>query len=251
MNLVLLEDTELTRDGEARLRGARARHILDVHRAAVGDTLRVGLVGGLVGRAVVTALSSEEVALAVRLSEAPPPPLGIELLLSLPRPKMLRRLLAAVASMGIKRVVLINSARVEKSYFDSPLLAPAAIEQELRLGLSQACDTILPVVSIQRRFRPFVEDEADALWPAPTRRLVAHLRAERDLWDAPPASADDQTVLAVGPEGGWVPFEVELLEAHGFQRFAAGMRVLRVDTAVPFLIGQLALLSRRPAHSRA
>jgi 16S rRNA (uracil1498-N3)-methyltransferase len=251
MNLVLLEDGDLIGHGQAQLRGPRARHILDVHRAAVGDRLRVGVVGGLAGRAIVTALSSEEVVLAIELSEPPPPPLRIELLLALPRPKMLRRLLAAVASMGIKRVVLINSARVEKSYFESPLLAPAAIRQELLLGLSQACDTILPAVSIRQRFRPFVEDEADAFWPAPARRLVAHLRSERDLCDVPPAPVDGTTVLAVGPEGGWVPFEVELLEAHGFLRFAAGTRVLRVDTAVPFLIGQLALLSRTLARSGA
>jgi RsmE family RNA methyltransferase len=246
MNLVLLQEADLTSDGQAVLRGARARHILDVHRATVGDTLRVGLVGGPVGRAAVTAVSNEAVTLDVTLSEPPPAPLGIELLLAMPRPKMLRRLLAGVASMGIKRLVLVNSARVEKSYFGSPLLAPAVIEAELLLGLSQACDTIMPVVSIQRRFRPFVEDEADAVWPAPSRRLLAHPRAERDLRAVLPATATNRTVLAIGPEGGWVPFEVDLLEAHGFQRFASGPRILRVDTAVPFLVGQVALLSCRP-----
>jgi RsmE family RNA methyltransferase len=251
MNLVLLEDDDLIGDGQAVLRGTRARHILDVHRATVGETLRVGVVGGSIGRGVVTALTSDEVTLDVSLSEPPPAAPGIELLLAMPRPKMLRRLLAGVASMGIKRLALVNSARVEKSYFDSPLLAPAAIEEELLLGLSQACDTILPVVSIQRRFRPFVEDEADAFWPAPTRRLLAHPRAERNLWEVLPVPFKNTTVLAIGPEGGWVPFEVELLEAHGFQRFAAGPRILRVDTAVPFLVGQVALLTRRPVQSES
>ena len=245
MNLVLLDDADLTGDGQARVQGAKARHILDVHRASVGDTLRIGLVGGPVGHGVVTGLSSDEVVLAVHLLEPPPAALGIELLLAMPRPKMLRRLLAAVASIGIKRLVLINSARVEKSYFDSSLLAPEAIEEELRLGLSQACDTIPPVVIVKRRFRPFVEDEADAFWPDPAHRLVAHPRADRELWEVLPASASDTTVLAIGPEGGWVPFELELLEGRGFRRFAAGPRILRVDTAVPFLVGQVALVSRR------
>ena len=241
MNLVLLDAADLTRDDHAVLRGARARHIQEVHRATVGDTLRVGLVGGLVGEGVVSALSRDEVVLAVRLFACPPPPLGIDLLLAMPRPKTLRRLLAAVTSMGVKRLVLINSARVEKSYFDSPFITPPAIEDQLRLGLSQARDTILPQVIIERRFRPFVEDHAHALWPAPARCFVAHPEADRDLRAVLPAPANDPMVLGIGPEGGWVTFEVELLEAHGFQRFTAGPRVLRVETAVPLLLGQLAL----------
>ena len=135
---------------------------------------------------------------------------------------MLRRILAAVASMGVKRLVLINSARVEKSYFDSPLVAAPAIDEQLRLGLSQARDTILPHVIVERRFRPFVEDQVRALWPAPNRCFVAHPEADGNLRAALPAPTADPMVLAIGPEGGWVPFELELLEAHGFQRLSAG-----------------------------
>jgi RsmE family RNA methyltransferase len=239
MNLVLLDAHELTIEGGAVLHGARARHVHDVHRATVGDTLRVGVVGGLIGEGVVTGLAPDRVVLSVRLFECPPPPLGIDLLLAMPRPKMLRRILAAVTSVGVKRLVLINSARVEKSYFDSPLITPAAIDEALRLGLSQARDTILPEVSIERRFRPFVEDRAARLWSSPTRCLVAHPVAERDLPAVLPAATSDPMVLAVGPEGGWVPFELELLQAQGFERFTAGPRVMRVDTAVVFLLAQL------------
>jgi RsmE family RNA methyltransferase len=245
MNLVLLEDDELTGDGRVVLRGARARHIYDVHRAAVGDTLRVGVVGGLVGEGVVTAIAAGEVVLTVKLFDCPPAPLPIDLLLAMPRPKMLRRILAAVTSIGVKRLVLINSARVEKSYFDSPLITVPAIEEQLRLGLSQARDTILPEVIIERRFRPFVEDQAAALWPPPRRCFVAHPDADRELRAALPGPTSDPMVLAIGPEGGWVPFELELLEAHRFERVTVGPRVLRVDTAVCFLLGQLALMSRR------
>ena len=115
---------------------------------------------------------------------------------------------------------------------------------------------MMPEVTIERRFRPFIEDQAPIVWPAPMRRLLAHPGAQKNLCEVMSA-ADEETeardprrskdlrseiVLAVGPEGGWVPFEVELLEAHGFHAFTAGPRVLRVDTAVPFLLGQLALL---------
>ena len=45
--------------------------------------------------------------------------------------------------------------------------------------------------------------------------------------------------LAIGPEGGWVPFELELLAAQGFRPVSLGPRVLRVETVVPFLVGML------------
>ncbi|MGZ3460670.1 MAG: RsmE family RNA methyltransferase, partial [Archangium sp.] len=56
------------------------------------------------------------------------------------------------------------------------------------------------------------------------------------------AQTASRVVLAVGPDGGWVPFEAELLEAHGFRPVSLGPRILRVETAVPVLLGQLALL---------
>ena len=38
-------------------------------------------------------------------------------------------------------------------------------------------------------------------------------------------------LLAIGPEGGWNDFELNLLEAHGFTRVGMGARTLRTDTA--------------------
>jgi RsmE family RNA methyltransferase len=51
-------------------------------------------------------------------------------------------------------------------------------------------------------------------------------------------------VVAIGPEGGWVPFEVQLLQARGFAPFGLGPRILRVDVAVPFVLGQVELRRR-------
>jgi RsmE family RNA methyltransferase len=241
MNLILLFAEDFAPDGTARLRGRRARHVAEVHRAAVGDSLVVGRLGGLVGRGEVLSASADEVVLAVSLDAPPPPPPGVDLILALPRPKVLRRLLGVISALGVGRLVLLNSYRVEKSYFDSPLLTPDALKEELCLGLEQAKDTRLPEVELAPRFRPFVEDEIARRWPDPTRRLLAHPAAPRPLEATGPLK---EAVLAVGPEGGFIPFEVELLEASGFTSFSLGPRILRVDTAVPLLIGQLALWRR-------
>jgi RsmE family RNA methyltransferase len=46
-------------------------------------------------------------------------------------------------------------------------------------------------------------------------------------------------VLAIGPDGGWVPFEIDLLARCGFVPVSLGPRVLRVEVAVSYIIGRV------------
>ncbi|HYY51624.1 MAG TPA: 16S rRNA (uracil(1498)-N(3))-methyltransferase [Myxococcales bacterium] len=233
MNLLLLGPEELRPDGTARLSGRRLVHAREVLRLTRGGTMRVGVLGGATGVAEVLRLDERELVILASLTEAPPARPGIDLLLALPRPKALRRILPSAASLGVDRIVLVNAARVEKSYFESAVLAPEATRELLILGLEQARDTRLPDVLVRKRFRPFVEDELDELWPR-TVRLVAHPSAQ-----GPPSRGTERTVVGIGPEGGWVPFEIELLREHGFTPFTLGPRPLRVEVALPYALGML------------
>ncbi len=161
----------------------------------------------------------------------------------MPRPKILRRVLQATASIGVKRIALVGSYRVEKSYFASPFLAEDAIRAELRLGLEQGRDTIAPEVLVRRFFKPFVEDELDARYGPGVARLLADPGAAGPLEAAAPAAP--RAVVAIGPEGGWTPYEAGELARRGFRPFTLGDRALRVDVAVPFVVGQAELWLRR------
>lgn len=237
MNLVLLRDADFAPDGSVRLTDRRLAHVRDVLAPVVGDTLRVGRWRGAIGTARVAAISEHELVLDPPvLEDAPPPRAGVDLLLAVPRPKALRKVLPAMASLGVDRVILLNAARVEKSYLTTRLLEPASLDELLALGLEQARDTIPPEVSLQTRFRPFVEDELDGLLDPTALRLVAHPDAAEPL---PVREPGRRVALAIGPEGGWVPFELELLAARGFRAVTLGARVLRVETAIPLAIGAL------------
>ena len=235
MNLILLEPDELAGSTRVRLSGRRAAHIASVLRAEVGAALRVGVVGGGVGSASVVALSGTDVDLELEaLSEPPPAPSPLRLVLALPRPPALRRVLRAAAAIGVKRIALIQAARVEKSFWQSTQLRPEELGLELRLGLEQGRDTRLPEVSMHRRFRPFAEDELPA-WLADGPGLLGHPDAREPC---PHALAGPATVI-VGPEGGWVPFEIEVLERAGARTVGLGERPLPVDTAVVALLARL------------
>jgi len=237
VNLILLRPEELAPDGTARLTGRRAAHAREVLGARRGEVLRAGVLGGLLGEATVLSSTRDELVLQLSLTQAPPPRPGIDLLLAIPRPKALKKILPAAASLGVDKIVLVNAARVEKSYFDSKVLDRGFLDELLALGLEQARDTRPPEVLVRERFRPFAEDELDRTF-GPSRRLAAHPQAHRAL-EALPAREPVRTVLAVGPEGGWVPFELELLAKVGFEPFTAGPRPLRVEVAVPYLLGRL------------
>jgi RsmE family RNA methyltransferase len=241
VNLVLLDPAELRPDGTARLDGRRAAHAREVLRAVPGARVLAGVVGGRMGEAEVLSIAAGELVLRPGLDRDPPPPSPVALVLALPRPKILRRVLQAAAAMGVKRLALVGSWRVEKSYFASPFLAPDAIRAELLLGLEQGRDTVLPEVTVHRLFKPFVEDVLDGAFPAPAR-LLAHPAGAAPL-EAVPA-AGGRATLAVGPEGGWTAYEAERLRERGFAPFTLGPRALRVDAAVPFAIGQVELWLR-------
>lgn len=237
MNTLLLKPAELagTRDGSVRLvDDRRVAHVRTVHRAARGDTLRVGVLDGRLGTAVVARIDDDGLELDVTLDRDPPPPIPLVLVLALPRPKVMRRVLQTVATLGVKRLCLVAAWRVEKSYWESPMLDPAAMVEQLVLGLEQAGDTILPQVTLHRRFKPFVEDELPAL-AGDCLRLLAHPPAVRPC----PRAVDEPVALAIGPEGGLTDYEVGALAGQGFAAVSIGPRVLRVEQVVPALVGRL------------
>ena len=234
MNLLLFTDNDLVNTDCIEVSGRRLQHLLEVHKAKVGDQIRVGQLGGKMGSGEILELSASKATVSITLTESPPKKLPIHLVLALPRPKMLRRILRSVAEFGVPELHLINSYRVEKSYWQTPVLEVETIREYLIQGLEQAKDTILPTVTCHKRFKPFVEDIFPALLTS-KEGLLAH------PGDYPPAPTGPcaETVLVIGPEGGFIPYEVEKFQSAGCRTVSLGPRILRVENAVNSLLGRL------------
>jgi len=234
VNILLFNADNLTEDDHLLVEGRQQKHLQQTLKVQTGDTLTVGEINGLMGRAHVLENTEGKTRLRVELTQQPPPPLPLTLLMAMPRPKMFRRVMQTVASLGVKDIHLINSYRVEKSFWQTPFLLPEAIEEQLILGLEQCGDTLLPKVQIHKLFKPFVEDllpEIVGSKPA----LVAHPYNAAPC----PVAHNHELVLAIGPEGGFIPYEITKLEEVGFKAVSLGQRILRVETAVPVLISRL------------
>ncbi|AXS83352.1 MULTISPECIES: 16S rRNA (uracil(1498)-N(3))-methyltransferase [Marinobacter] len=234
MNLALLFDEDFVGPDRVILRGRRLAHLQSVIKVAAGDSVPVGRADGNMGTGEVLRLTDTETELRVTLDHTPPAPLPLTLILAMPRPKMFRRILQTCATLGVKDIWLINSYKVEKSFWQTPWLSEAQVRENLTLGLEQAKDTRMPRVQIRKLFKPFVEDELPALLEG-RQALVAHPGTSTPC----PVHLNQPTALCVGPEGGFTTYEVGRLEEAGCQGIHLGPRILRVETAVTVLVSRL------------
>ena len=240
MNRILFEPGEIT-DGVATFGGVRAEHVRQVLHGEVGQILKTGVLNGPIGMGEIVEMTGDEIRVRVTHDAEPLAP-WVDLVLAPPRPRILKRLLPQLATMGVGRIVLVGAQKVEKDFWGATLLKEENYRPLLVDGLMQGCvSTQVPVIEARRNFRRFVADELDGMFPT-TRRLVAHpyesgkgavgAMGEMDAMGG-------RLLLAIGPEGGWTDEEVALLEAHGFARYSLGSRILRTDTATIALLAQL------------
>lgn len=231
----------------------RRLHVESILGMGAGQRLRVGEANGPCRWATLVEAPVKELPLRLRLEEewqaAPPLEATRVLLLAMPRPPVLRRILELAPQWELHHLLLVRSARVEKSYFHSPLLSQGEWRRHLDLGLEQARHTREPKVAVFDRFKPFVEDELEAWLPPGARRLLPHPGAGPSLAGLE-AAVGPAWALAVGPEGGWVEAEVELWRHHGFQTLTLGSVIWRVEAAIHRLVAQLDLLEEMKSGVR-
>lgn len=233
MNIILAEAEEC-RDSLLLVNDRRAEHLIKILRAAPGDVLRVGIINGRRGLGRVLSISRKypfSATLSLEWEETIADPPLVDLILALPRPIMLKRILSQVAALGVGTIHLVHANRVEKSFWEAGILQPQEYRSHLLLGLEQAVDTRLPEVQIHPRFRPFIEDFCPTLVETHGLRLVADPNGDRPLAKTS-FPATGRVLLAVGPEGGWVPYELEKFREQGFSCVSFGSRILKVDTAI-------------------
>ena len=240
MNLLLFEAEELSEDRVLRIDSERATYLREIQGVQPGFQLRVGQINGPQGQAEVREVMNDAVVLEVGPLMPSPPTMNIALILGMPRPQSLKKVLETIATYGVQQLQLTGASRVQKSYFDSKVLRQEQLERHLRLGLSQGIGTALPDVRLARQLR-------DISLPAAEHRLLATPEADRGLAELRLQSSlksSSRVVLAVGPEGGWSEREIRWFTEQGFSPFHMGKRVLRVETAVCSLLAQLLLLQQ-------
>ena len=292
-----IQEVDVCDDGAASIKlsqkDSRYEHVRRVLKLTPGDSLRVGVVNGSPATATVASMDDASMTLTwlvgVETSDGDTARrslsnddasshthVDIDLLLAMPRPKVMTRLWAPLASMGVRNVYLTNAARVEKYYWDSKALTPRTVTDELTRGMEQSGDTRMPGGCVVRRIPAAVDAvremvggerkegggalrEGSAAWlveppscvdgddalTVDTVMLMAHPGADATIGDAfalvkssggTKDGSRTRAVLAVGPEGGWTEYERHSMSERGFKEVALGNRTFATDVACLALV---------------
>eukprot|EP00897_Mesotaenium_endlicherianum_P007426 jgi/Mesen1/6711/ME000344S05993 len=168
-NRILFEQHEITDDGRIQLTAgdSRAQHMRTVLKSGLGDSVRIGVINGRSGAAIVEAVEEdawsnshlEHLAFQLHCGEwdEAPPARGLSLILAMPRPKNMKRLWSILGQLGLSSIMVTNAARVEKVYFSSKAVEAPTVRSELLLGLEQAGETLLPQVSFHLQLVPLLK----------------------------------------------------------------------------------------------
>lgn len=243
MNSVLLYPTERVDEAHFVVLGERARAVCSDHALQIGIEVKGSVLGEGRGRCRVLSLAPERIEFEVTLDVPIADRSGVHLIVGVPRPQTVKKVLHAATTGGVNSVHFVRSEKGERSYLQSRALERIEVDRHMHKGMEQAFDCVPPIVTVHERFRPFVEDFLPTLSDGGAR-IVAHTAAGPALSSCEPLMQNPQreVVLAVGGEAGWSEFEVSLFQQQRFQPISLGERILRVEEAVLVLLGQVALL---------
>ncbi len=242
MNIIILTENDFVEEKICKINDDRFTHIKNILKSESGDIIEIGLLNSSIGKAKILEISEDSVTLEIlsytEQQEICP---KVDIICALPRPQTLKKVLNTCATMGVRNLYLIRSEKVVKSYFDSPLLNEENYNKFLIEGLSQGKRTDLPIVSIHNKFKVFFENYFEEIRNN-SICLLAHPNSDNYLNKQQLNNSKDIT-LAIGPEGGWNNFEINLMEEKGFIKYKLSNNILCVENAVTAALSQIELVT--------
>lgn len=245
----------------------RYLHITKVLKLKKGDSFKAGLINDKLGIAQITKMSQEQIIFRFAPTETPIALHPLHLILGIPRPIQLKRLLKDVSTLGISSIHLVGTVLGEKSYITSSLIANDEIEQHLVEGASQAGSTLIPAhyiySSLNKAFQqneklgnnqPSSENIIRILFDVEDAEMKGQEYFDKSLHckektmsyekEGYPTldsvfARDKQIILAIGSERGWARSERELFKKHNFITITLGKRIMRCETATIAAISYL------------
>jgi 16S rRNA (uracil1498-N3)-methyltransferase len=217
-------DKNLSEGAEVEIRGADAHHIASVLRLAAGDWLILSDGEGRSFRSTITEVKSRLVRARIeeiiqRRAGHTPPVLAIAAI----RSERLEWAVQKCVELGCQRTIPFHSERTVRKGEKIKRLERIALEAAKQSGLPA-----LPRIDAPIEFSELCGMLGDF---SPAIMLYEGER-ERSLKDALEGRPSDrESLVIVGPEGGFTSDEVEMARERGALTASIGSQILRVETA--------------------
>ncbi len=220
--------------GPVDLRGPEAHHLAQVRRLRPGELVSLFNGDGREYQAEIREISKRAVQLEVLSQESPARELPHELTIACPLPKGDRGqfLIEKLTELGVTRYIPLRTQRSVVHPGETRLekLQRYVIEASKQCGRN-----VLMRIEPTADWATFGQQIA-----APVRKFQAHPGGE----PLPPNPVPADTLLAIGPEGGFTPEEVQFGRHHAWQALALGPRLLRIETAALALAAHFSIANR-------
>ncbi len=244
MNSLIVFDSEFIEPSVIRIGEPRVGQLWRAYSRLEGQVIRIAVFGGDRGVASLRKVDQSEMILDLGQMERSLPLRSIDLVVGLSRPQTVKKVIQTAVMSGVRSLRFVQTENGEKSYGTSHLLRPQALRDETVRALEQTGEGLAPCVTVHRSFLHFQKDGLCLLTSdSKTAKILAQPAGE-SLASTSLLRDSESAVIAVGPEAGWSLGEVTGFEELGFRRVGLGPRVMRVEIALCFLLGQLQVLSR-------
>ncbi len=209
----------------AALIGEHAIHLVRVLRARVGQEFDI-VANAVLRRGTIVSISDNHVDFELG-DEVPArsPTVQLSILLSIFKFDRMEWAIEKCTELGVSRIIPVIARRT-----DSHLAAASAkrVERWRRIALQASEQS-------RRVNPPEVRDAVnlrDALAiPATMKIVLSEGEDQFRLRDVASPEDEGQILLAIGPEGGWTPDELDHFQKQGWTSASLGPTILRAETA--------------------
>lgn len=210
-------------NGFAHLDEEESRHLLSVLRRKVGDRLQLTDGQGFFYEAELAEAGKRHASARIISKKMSPPERPARLHIAMAPTKQIERFewfLEKAVEIGVDEITPLLCQRSERDTIRADRL-----EKILVSAMKQSLRARLPKLNELTRFQRFItnstENQKRIAWCSDTP--LPHLKTT--------LSANQNTVIAIGPEGDFSPEEVTLALQNGFTEVSLGAARLRTETA--------------------
>jgi 16S rRNA (uracil1498-N3)-methyltransferase len=219
-------------DGYASFNGDLFNHMVRVLRLGTGDGVTLVDEAGKEHQGIIDQVSREWVAVRIEAPRQAPATgdhgVRITICQALPKGEKIDLILQKGTELGVHDFWLFGGRRSVARVHGDQLAAKLERWQRITAEAARQCNRCsVPAVS----WSPSAAEAAGStsqelrllLWEGERKQSLKSALADRDC----PASA----IVAIGPEGGFDPLEVQLFLTRGYLPVSLGNRILRTETA--------------------